>query len=84
MLGNLIILGVDCVHPGLLLLSGVFTLDGVLDAGIRLCRCLRQHRQSADVVILIIQIAGSGGSSPIELLPNFFQQVYLFFPSPTR
>ena len=25
MLGNLIILGVDCVHPGLLLLSGVFT-----------------------------------------------------------
>ena len=34
------------------------------------------------VVILIIQIAGSGGSYPIELLPNFFQQVYLFFPFP--
>ena len=34
------------------------------------------------VVFLIIQIAGSGGSYPIELLPNFFRQVYLFFPFP--
>ena len=34
------------------------------------------------VVFLIIQIAGSGGSYPIELLPDFFQQVYLFFPFP--
>ena len=34
------------------------------------------------IIVLVIQIAGSGGSYPIELLPNFFQQVYLFFPFP--
>ena len=34
------------------------------------------------VVIMIMQIAGSGGSYPIELLPGFFQQAYLFFPFP--
>ena len=34
------------------------------------------------VVIMIIQIAGSGGSYPIELLPEFFQEIYLLFPFP--
>ena len=31
---------------------------------------------------MIIQIAGSSGSFPIELLPTFFQKVYIFFPFP--
>ena len=34
------------------------------------------------VIIMIIQIAGSSGSFPIELLPTFFQKVYIFFPFP--
>lgn len=34
------------------------------------------------VVIMVIQIAGSGGTYPIEILPSFYQNVYLFFPFP--
>ncbi|MEE3481473.1 MAG: YhgE/Pip domain-containing protein [Lachnospiraceae bacterium] len=34
------------------------------------------------VVMVVIQIAGSSGTYPIELLPDFFQKVYLFFPFP--
>ena len=34
------------------------------------------------VVIMVLQIAGSGGTYPIEALPNFFRQVYIFFPFP--
>ena len=34
------------------------------------------------VVMVVIQIAGSSGTFPIELLPQFFQNVYLYFPFP--
>lgn len=34
------------------------------------------------VVIMVIQIAGSGGTYPIEILPAFYRNVYIFFPFP--
>ena len=82
MLGNLLILGVDCVHPGLLLLSGFVTSTACSMLAYAFAVAFGNIGRALIVVILIIQIAGSGGSYPIELLPNFFQQVYLFFPFP--
>ena len=38
--------------------------------------------KAAAVVIVVLQIAGSSGTYPIEILPDFFRQVYLFFPFP--
>lgn len=34
------------------------------------------------VVMVVIQIAGSGGTYPIEILPEFYRRVYTFFPFP--
>ena len=34
------------------------------------------------VVVMVIQIAGSGGTYPIDALPGFFRAVYVFFPFP--
>ena len=34
------------------------------------------------VVIMVVQIAGSSGSYPIELLPDVFGNIYVFFPFP--
>ena len=34
------------------------------------------------VVIMVIQIAGSGGTFPIELLPSIYRNIYIFFPFP--
>ena len=34
------------------------------------------------VVIMVIQIAGSGGTFPIELLPEVYRKIYIFFPFP--
>ena len=82
MLGNLIILGVDCVHPGLLLISGFVTSLACSMLAYAFAVSFGNIGRALIVVILIIQIAGSGGSYPIELLPEFFQQVYLFFPFP--
>lgn len=82
LLGNLVILGVDCLHPGLLLLTGFVTSTVVSMLGYALALAFGNIGRALMVVFLIIQIAGSGGSYPIELLPNFFRQVYLFFPFP--
>ncbi len=82
LLGNLVILGVDCLHPGLLLLTGFVTSTAVSMLGYALALAFGNIGRALMVVVLIIQIAGSGGSYPIELLPNFFRQVYLFFPFP--
>ncbi len=82
MLGNLIILGVDCAHPGLLLLSGFVTSLACSMLAYAFAVAFGNIGRALIVVILIVQIAGSGGSYPIELLPDFFQQVYLFFPFP--
>ena len=31
---------------------------------------------------MVLQIAGSSGTFPIELLPEVYQKIYLFFPFP--
>ena len=33
-------------------------------------------------MIMMIQIAGSSGTFPIEILPPIFSKIYLFFPFP--
>ncbi len=38
--------------------------------------------KAISVVVVVIQIAGSSGTYPIELLPEFFKKVYIFFPFP--
>ena len=32
--------------------------------------------------MVVLQIAGSSGTYPVELLPDFYQKIYLFFPFP--
>lgn len=80
--GDLLIFGMDCAHPGLFLLSGVVTSLTCSMLAYSMAIAFGNIGKAMFVVFLIIQIAGSGGSYPIELLPDFFQQVYLFFPFP--
>lgn len=82
LLGDLFIMGIDCVHPGLLLLTGFFTSMTCTMLAYSFAVVLGNIGKALFVVIMIMQIAGSGGSYPIELLPDFFQQAYLFFPFP--
>lgn len=82
MVGDLVIFGMDCVHPGLFLLSGVVTSLTCSMLAYSMAIAGGNIGKALFVVIMIIQIAGSGGSYPIELLPDFFQQIYLFFPFP--
>lgn len=80
--GDLVIFGMDCAHPGLFMLSGVVTSLTCSMLAYSMAIAFGNIGKALFVVFLIIQIAGSGGSYPIELLPDFFQQIYLFFPFP--
>lgn len=82
MAGDLVIFGMDCAHPGLFILSGVVTSLTCSMLAYSMAIAFGNIGKALFVVFLIIQIAGSGGSYPIELLPDFFQQIYLFFPFP--
>lgn len=82
MTGDLVIFGMDCAHLGLFILSGVVTSLTCSMVAYSMAIAFGNIGKALFVVFLIIQIAGSGGSYPIELLPDFFQQVYLFFPFP--
>lgn len=80
--GNMLILGVSCVHPGLFILAGAVSSLACSMIAYCLAIIFGNVGKMLSVVIMIIQIAGSGGSYPIELLPDFFQQIYLLFPFP--
>lgn len=81
-LGDLYLLKIKCLHPGLLFLAAsiasfVFTL-----LIYTLTLSFGDVGKALAVVMVVIQIAGSSGTYPIELLPDFFKTVYLYFPFP--
>ena len=82
MIGDICFLHIQCLHPGLFLLAGVVTSLTCSMLAYSFTMAFGNIGKFLIVVIMIIQIAGSGGSYPIELLPSFFQQIYLFFPFP--
>jgi len=82
MLGDLYIFNIQCLHPALFLIAGIVTSLVCSLLAYSFTMAFGNMGKFLIVVIMIIQIAGSGGSYPIELLPDFFQQVYLFFPFP--
>ena len=80
-LGLIFFVKVEPAHPFLLLLAAwvtslVFTLmiyTFVVAFG--------NVGQALTVLLLVIQIAGSGGSYPLEVLPNWFQSISPFLPA---
>ena len=80
--GDILVLGVSCQHPGLFILAGAVSSLACSMIAYCLAVIIGNVGKMLSVVIMIIQIAGSGGSYPIELLPEFFQEIYLLFPFP--
>ena len=81
-LGDLFLLKIQCVHP--FAFWAVAALTGLTFSILiySLTISFGDIGKALAVVIMVLQIAGSGGTYPIEALPNFFRQVYIFFPFP--
>ena len=80
--GDIFLLHVQCIHPGLFFLAGSFIATTFTLLIYSLVVTWGDAGKALAVVLVVIQIAGSSGTYPIELLPEFFKKVYIFFPFP--
>lgn len=79
-LGDLYFLGVQCHNPLLFLLAGWVSSLVYTNIIYTLTVSFGDIGKALAVVLLVIQIAGAGGTFPIEVTPQFFQNVYPFLP----
>lgn len=80
--GNFYLLHIQCLHPRRFLLAAFltsFTFSLLIYA---LTISFGDLGKAVIVVVMVIQIAGSSGTYPIEILPRFYQKLYIFFPFP--
>ena len=80
MLGNLYFLGIQCEHPILLMLVGWVSSIVFVNIIFTLTISFGDVGKAIAVVFMVLQVAGSGGSFPIEVLPQFFRNLYPFMP----
>lgn len=79
-LGDLYLLKIYCVNPGLFVLGSVFTSVIFTIILYSLCSVFGNVGKVLGIVLLVIQIGGSGGTFPIQLTPKFFQAINPFLP----
>ncbi len=80
--GEIFLFGCEPVHPWLLYLATAFTAL-IFDMLIfSLVLAFGNIGKAIVIVLMVLQIAGSSGTFPLELLPPVFEKIYLFFPFP--
>lgn len=79
-LGDLFFLGVQCTNMPLFILSGVVSSLVFSLIIYTLTVSFGDVGKAMAVILLVIQIAGSGGTFPIEVTPAFFQKVNPILP----
>lgn len=80
--GNLALLHTQCLLPGYFWLASAlasFTFSLLIYT---LTVSFGDIGKALIVVIVVIQIAGSSGTFPMEVLPAFYQKIHIFFPFP--
>lgn len=80
--GNFYLLHIQCLYPRRFLLAAFvtsFTFSLLIYA---LTISFGDLGKAVIVVVMVLQIAGSSGTYPIEILPRFYQKLYIFFPFP--
>ena len=80
--GDLYLLKVQCLHPGAMYLTAALTAFTFSLLIYSMALSFGDVGKALVVVIMVMQIAGSSGTFPIELLPEIYQKIYRFFPFP--
>lgn len=79
-LGDLLYLGIQCEHPFLFLLGCWFSSLVFVNIIYTLTVSLGDIGKAVSVILLVVQVAGTGGTFPIEVAPSFFRAVYPLLP----
>lgn len=81
-LGDLYLLKIQCLYPLEFWIASAVASLAFSMLIYALTIAFGDIGKALAVVVMVIQIAGSGGTYPIEALPSFFKAVYIFFPFP--
>lgn len=79
-LGNLFYIGIQCYEPFLFWLVAAVTSLLFTIINYSLIFAFGNIGEAISIIILVIQVAGSGGTYPMQMLPGFFQTLYKFMP----
>lgn len=79
-LGDLLYVGIQCEHPVLFVLQACMNGIVFMMINYALVFSLENIGLGAGVIILVLQVAGSGGTYPVEVLPKVFQVLYPVMP----
>lgn len=79
-LGDIYLLKVQVLNIPLFILISVFTSIVFTSIVYSLVSIFGNIGKAIGVILLVIQVAGSGGTFPIQVTPQFFQNVYPLLP----
>ena len=79
-LGDLYYLGIQCAHTFLFLFGCWFSSIVYVTISYTLTVSFGDIGKAGSVVLLVMQVAGTGGTFPIECAPKFFRAVYPLLP----
>lgn len=78
--GCLYFVGMETAEPALFVLACCLCSLNFASMNYALVYALDNVGMALSVVIMVIQVAGSGGSYPVHVLPQLFQTLYPFMP----
>ena len=78
--GCLWFVGMETAEPALFVLACCLCSLNFAAMNYALVYSLDNVGLAASVIIMVLQVAGSGGSYPIDVLPKLFQHLYPFMP----
>jgi putative membrane protein len=79
-LGDLFLLKITILHPVIFTLTTIFLSIVFVTIVYTLVFQFGNVGKAMAVILLVLQIAGSGGTFPIECTPEFFQKIYAVLP----
>lgn len=79
-LGDLFFIGIQCIHPFKFWFAVAFTSFVFTMITYSLTVAFENVGEAAAVVIMVIQVAGAGGTFPIQCLPAIYQAIYKYLP----
>lgn len=80
--GDIYLLKCQILYPDLFIIAALVTSFTFTLLIYSLTIAFGDIGKAIAVIIMVIQIAGSSGTFPIELLPTMNQNIYIFFPFP--
>jgi putative membrane protein len=79
-LGDLYFLKIQCYNPGLFILAGCFASLVFSLFMYSLVAAFGDIGKAVAVILLVVQLGGSGGTFPIDVTPAFFRAIHPYLP----